>query len=144
MNNQQRNLDYLYERLLTQKLRVDIYNCKKTKLSPQSCWNNNKVEKKIFSEMVKEYKDFLIKRSEYILEILENVKNERVNSLMTYDKNYYEIEFEKHKNTIGKYKDRIILSPSSTITKIDFSKISDEINNMYQHLLLKPTLFSTI
>lgn len=144
MDVQQRNLDYLYERIATQKLRVDTYNCKKTKLSPQSCWNNDKLEKKILTDMIKQYKSFLIKRAEHILNILETIKNDNVNSYMTYNKQFYETEFQNYKKEIENYKDKVILSPPSSITSIDFSKISENINKLYSNILVKPTLFSQI
>lgn len=138
----QQVLDYLYGQMHAQKVRLDIFE--QVNIPKKSCWNKSCDEKRILNAWIDSYKLLYKTQIAELVKKMEADKDRNVNSVFTYDTNYYQQNFIIMMGYVNNYLERLGKMKIDELLTTDLSSISKEVDELYPDVLLKPTLLQKL
>lgn len=143
MSNDQQLVDYLYNSIFVQKLRCDHFNSSGLKNS-NSIWNKHSDEKKILDIMVNNYKNFYKIKVDELKAILNTIKEDNVNSYLTYDKEYYVNDYSQRIEELDKYLVELDARTLDNVTTDKLNSLSKALDVQFPDYLKTPTLLGKL
>ena len=142
-NRDQQLVDYLYNAIFVQKTRCNHFNA----VGPQavnSVWNRHSDENKILNDMVENYKQYYIDKVEELKITLNKIKEDNVNSYLTYDPEYHINKYTERMEELDKYLVELENKTIDHISKEKLSFVSEEINSQFPDYMSDPTLLGLL
>lgn len=142
-NNDQQLVDHLYNAIFVQQLRCNYFNSI-GKQTENSVWNKHSDEKKILDIIVDKYKNFYKTKVEELKTKLNDIKEDNINSYLTYDKDYYINEYNQRIDELNKYLVELDARTLDHITKDKLSLLSEALDLQFPGYLVNPTLLGKL
>jgi hypothetical protein len=132
----QLKLDLLYHSIYVQKLRYDTFNAIQT----SGVWNKSKDEKSILDQLIYEYKNYYLKKTDDLIKKLNDEKEYNITSYLTLSTEFYITKFNQEIEQIDTYLLKLKKIDHNNVLNTDLSIISADIDLKYFDFLLKPTI----
>lgn len=143
-NNDQHLVDHLFEQIFTQQSRMIHFDSISQRMSNNSVWNKSGDEKAILDMMVKKYKQYFINKVEKMKTKLNEIKENNVNSYLTYDPEYYINEYNERMGEINKYLTELDARTLDHLAKDKLSFVSEKIELLFPGFICDPTLLGKL
>jgi hypothetical protein len=141
-NNDQQLVDHLYNAIFVQYLRCNYFNF--SGQQPNSVWNKHTDEKKILDTMVNTYKNFYKTKVEKLKTKLNDIKENNINSYLTYDKEFYVNEYTNRIKELDKYLIELDARTFVHIANDKLSSLSEALDLQFPGYLVNPTLLGQL
>ena len=143
MNNEQYELDNLYNQMSAQKLRCDYFFKKNHNMN--SVWNKYTDEKFLFDIHCDNYKNWYLAKINQLKTKIFEYKEKNITSYLTLNVNFYIQQYTEWINDIDTYTVRIEQIDNNTLITENLSHytMNTELINLFPNFLLLPTLFKT-
>lgn len=139
-NNDQLLIDHLYNAVCSQKLRCDyFYN---TNQQPKSIWNKYTDEKKILEITMNNYKNFYKNKIEELKLKVTELKEQNINSYLTYNTEYYINQYNSLMEDINKYCVELDIKTVENIQKEKLNYVSKNIEELFPNFMVTPLLLN--
>jgi hypothetical protein len=139
-NRDQHLIDHLYNTVCLQKLRCDFfYN---GTIQANSIWNKYTDEKKILDITVNNYKNFYKNKVEELKTKVSELKEQNINSYLTYDTEYYINQYNSLMEDINKYCNELEEKTVDDLQKVKLSYISKNIEELFPNFTVNPVLLN--
>jgi len=123
-----------------QRLRCEYFKSVTPNITTKSVWNKTIHEKGILEQMINLYKDFYLQKIVEIEKQLEETKEYNINSILTYDADYYVNQFNDKMEDIKKYRVMLDKKTDDEIYTEDLTFISEDINFTFSDYIPDPIL----
>ena len=137
-NNDQRLIDHLYNAVCLQKLRCDYFY--HTNQQPNSVWNKYTDEKKMLDINIISYKNFYKNKVEELKTKVTELKEQNINSYLTYNTEYYINQYNSLMEDINKYCVELETKTIENIQKEKLSYVSKNIEEIFPNFMVNPLL----